>query len=370
MARNRLGVQKDGKTWRIKTNIVVDGKTIAIHRRGFKTQTDAVIAYEQIINDYRAHGYTDSFVRVFDALDDFIEFKSQTLKDRGYGLKKKLSKHLSMYETDLMKNIVQYNELLNFKDYLTSLDLTDDYINKIIRWYYQFLEYCYNRGIITNNDFKNVNLVITNIKSNQIKKEQPIWSKEQFTAFLEVIPKDSRDYVLYALWGQIGARIGEIRALQVRDFDLHNKSISIARQANSKMGINKTVFTTPKTRKANRTIPISENLTALIYDYIKTLGLKDEDLLFPSNRNGILSEHPIRKAIKKYAAAAGVPYINPHGIRHSNTTWLLTGSLTLDEVGAVSERLGHTNKSTTLNIYYHINKSESRNLVDLVDFNL
>lgn len=368
MARNKLGVQKDGKTWRIKTNIVVDGKTIAIHRRGFKTQTDAVIEYERIVSDYRAHGFKDQYTKVFDALGSYIEYRGANLKDGAYSLKLHLEKHLRNYENDLMKNLVKYNELIALKEYILSLDVTDMHKNRLILWIRTFLEYTHNRGIIDLQDFKNVNLVLTTFNSSHVKKVQQIWSKEQFKAFLDVIPKDSRDSVLFALWGHIGARIGEIRALQVRDIDFYNKTIIISRQANSKLGINQTLFTTPKTVKSNRVIFISENMNDLLKDYVTTLGLANEDLLFRSRSGHVLSEHPIRHAIKKYAAASGVPYINPHGIRHSNTTWLLTGSLTLDEIGAVSERLGHRNKSTTLDIYYHINKGESRNLADLVDF--
>jgi integrase len=65
---------------------------------------------------------------------------------------------------------------------------------------------------------------------------------------------------------------------------------------------------------------------------------------------------------------AGVKYISVHGIRHSNTTWLLKGEHSMEEIGIISERLGHSNKTTTLNIYYHINKKGRQNILKTLSF--
>ncbi|MBQ6921338.1 MAG: tyrosine-type recombinase/integrase [Bacilli bacterium] len=54
-----------------------------------------------------------------------------------------------------------------------------------------------------------------------------------------------------------------------------------------------------------------------------------------------------------------VTKITPHGIRHSNATWLLNNpNLTMMEIGMISERLGHESKKVTLDIYYHLTKNK------------
>lgn len=104
-------------------------------------------------------------------------------------------------------------------------------------------------------------------------------------------------------------------------------------------------------------------------DYIESLKLNENDFIFYGQSKQIpLSENSIRSAQKKYSTLANVPYIKPHGIRHSNTTWLLTSISSLNEIGDVSERLGHSSKKVTLDIYFHINKIKNKNLIDIVDF--
>jgi integrase len=49
--------------------------------------------------------------------------------------------------------------------------------------------------------------------------------------------------------------------------------------------------------------------------------------------------------------AAGLEYVNPHGLRHSFTSILMGSAV---PVTVVSANLGHADPSTTLRIYSHI----------------
>ncbi|MGE4342000.1 MAG: tyrosine-type recombinase/integrase [Bacilli bacterium] len=100
-------------------------------------------------------------------------------------------------------------------------------------------------------------------------------------------------------------------------------------------------------------------MTKLLKEYTENIKIIGSHFLFSdhgSNNPTPLSEHSIRMAIRKYSKIAVVKDINTHGIRHSNTTWLLTGDFSLEDIGKVSERLGHSSKTTTLNTYFHINR--------------
>lgn len=369
MARNKVGVYKDGSRWRVQTTITINGERIQISKRGFKTQNDAFIFREQALFKILNDSHIPGFVSVSKALEMFFEFKSKSLKNNSvYHFKMRLLKHTSEIKDKSIKNIVTYRALMDYKDYIISLNVTSRYKNRMITIYKEFLTFSYNRGLIDLEDFKNVNLVLVAINQSDEKKEQPTWSKRQYQFFLDSMPKKSIELVLFTLWGQIGARISEIRALQVKHFNYQNKSIKIEQQANSRLGIGKTIITSPKTSKSNRIIQLSDGVCDLLLDYINGLDLNNESFLFSSSRNLPMSENTIRRLLNKYAVLANLPHLNPHGIRHSNTTWLLTGILNLDEIGAVSERLGHSSKTTTLNIYFHVNKASNRNLSKIVDF--
>ncbi|MBF6591284.1 MAG: tyrosine-type recombinase/integrase [Ktedonobacterales bacterium] len=48
---------------------------------------------------------------------------------------------------------------------------------------------------------------------------------------------------------------------------------------------------------------------------------------------------------------AGLPYINPHGERHTHISDLITAGV---PILGVSERVGHTNPSFTQSVYGHV----------------
>jgi len=55
--------------------------------------------------------------------------------------------------------------------------------------------------------------------------------------------------------------------------------------------------------------------------------------------------------IERYAAAAGVPRITFHDLRHTYATAALEGGVAMK---VVSERIGHSNVSFTMQTYAHV----------------
>lgn len=373
MPSRRSGIFKESNgTYRINTKVRVSGKTIHLTRRGFKSQQEAYIEKERLINEILLNEGLTERENFKYLVDLFIEYRKPQLKDSNiYRIDKLINKYFSVFFSKQIYQVASSRALTDFINSIDKLEYSIDYKNKIIRALKEILTYGYNRGIISNSDFKNINLVLIPLKDNSVGnlKEIPILTKSQYKQFLDVIPDDTRDKVLFSLWGQLGARIGEIRGLQVKHFDAVDSTITITQQANSKLGTGKFEITTPKSKKSNRIIHISESMSNDISRYIMALDLKADDFLFfGKSKSSPLSEHSIREAQKKYSKLAGVPYIKPHGIRHSNTTWLLSGITSLDDIGAVSERLGHSSKKITLDIYFHINKVKKNSLIDILDF--
>ena len=79
-------------------------------------------------------------------------------------------------------------------------------------------------------------------------------------------------------------REGELLALSPADIDLDNKTISINRTYQRIEG--KDVFTSPKTRKSKRKIPIPDFLCQELSDYIQSRYMLDADeRLFPVTKS-------------------------------------------------------------------------------------
>jgi integrase len=78
---------------------------------------------------------------------------------------------------------------------------------------------------------------------------------------------------------------------------------------------------------------------------------QDHDLVFCNQYGSFLRPDRVRKQFQKLLAEAGLPHMRFHDLRHSAATILLSMGV---PVKVVQEILGHSNISTTLNIYAHV----------------
>lgn len=368
----RPGIYKDGKKWRIVTKVTINGESIHIHRRGFESEADAYYEKTRIIHELNVQaklGHYSSFGQLVSSYFEYV--KNQFKPSYIYRSQLVVEKHFGHFYNEKLITVCGYKFLENVVNDIGSKKVSTDYKNKLLRQLKAILNYGANRGLLDNASLSNVTLLLIAFKDNEIKTRKiiPILTKDEYSAFLEAIPQYSRDRVLFTLWGQTGLRIGEIRALTPKHIDRINKQIIINQQAVTKLGIGRTIITSPKTKKSIRNIDVSSKMIAQLDEFISALEIGQDDFIFYGASKKIpLSENSIRAAQKKYSKLAGVEYIKPHGIRHSNTTWLLSNVDTLEEVGEVSERLGHSSKKVTLDIYFHTIKKRNNDLLKVVDF--
>ncbi|WP_326974826.1 MULTISPECIES: tyrosine-type recombinase/integrase [Acutalibacteraceae] len=149
-----------------------------------------------------------------------------------------------------------------------------------------------------------------------------------------------------------GIRLGELCALRWSDLDFEAGTMSIVRTVsrtkNFEPGTNKTVLLvgTPKSQKSVRKIPLPDFLLRL-FDQWKCE--KEDNYIF-SDSAAPMDPRTYQRFYQRILADSGVPYRKFHAIRHSFATRALELGV---DIKTLSELLGHSNVSITLNIYAH-----------------
>lgn len=161
-----------------------------------------------------------------------------------------------------------------------------------------------------------------------------------------------------------GLRIGELCSLQWNDINLKKSLISINKTVQRiyvkdfKESKSKIIITTPKTKNANREIPVSKEFIELLK---KIKGNNNEYILSGSEK--LIEPRTYRKYFDKVLKEIKINHINFHSLRHTFATNCI--SLGVD-YKTVSELLGHANVNITLNLYVHPRLSQKKKCIKLI----
>jgi site-specific recombinase, phage integrase family len=161
-----------------------------------------------------------------------------------------------------------------------------------------------------------------------------------------------------------GLRIGELCALQWNNIDFKknilsvNKTIQRVYIKDKDNNISKVIITTPKTKNANREIPINKEFLELL----KNIKTKADDYII-TGTNKYLEPRTYRKYFNKVLKLVKIKQFNFHSLRHTFATNCI--SLGVD-YKTVSELLGHANVNITLNLYVHPRLSQKKKCIDMI----
>jgi site-specific recombinase XerD len=95
----------------------------------------------------------------------------------------------------------------------------------------------------------------------------------------------------------------------------------------------------------DRYLPLHPHLVTLIGDYRATHVTPGNPLLLPRENGRPLDRHTVTRLINKAGAAAGLPHIHPHQLRHTLATQAINRGMTLEAIAAL---LGHRSLDMTL----------------------
>lgn len=163
-----------------------------------------------------------------------------------------------------------------------------------------------------------------------------------------------------------GLRIGEVCALKWSDINVTDGILTVNRTIERIYIIEgekkhtELVINTPKTKNSCREIPMNKELLGMLKPLKKVVN---DDYYILTNDERPTEPRTYRNYYKRLMEKLDIPKLKYHGLRHSFATRCI-------EVGCdyktVSVLLGHSNISTTLNLYVHPNMEQKKRCIDKV----
>ena len=217
---------------------------------------------------------------------------------------------------------------------------------------------------INEDKIKHIELTFNYPKDNKENKLYVLTKREQNKITNYVLENiNSRNIgLLISLYS--GIRIGELCALRWEDVDFKkncltiNKTIQRVYIKDKNKNISKVIITTPKTKNANREIPINKDFLEIL----KKVKSDKKHYVLTGNEKYI-EPRTYRKHFNKVLDELKIKHFNFHSLRHTFATNCI--SLGVD-YKTVSELLGHANVNITLNLYVHPRYSQKKKCIDLV----
>ena len=228
------------------------------------------------------------------------------------------------------------------------------FTNKTIRNYISFLSevlsYAVQQGIIQSNPCDSV------IKPKIKQSEKKIYTQDEMERFLSALDTDSKVSAKYRAFFYVavytGFRSGEMLGLRWCDVDYARHLISVE-QALSYTPETGKFFDDPKTAQSKRTIMCSEDVftvLSVLEAEQERKGTREAGLVFVNDLGEPLQATAINNWLKRFCERYDLPYYGVHMFRHFHATVLAMAGI---DPKTISLQLGHSQVSTTMNIYAH-----------------
>lgn len=206
------------------------------------------------------------------------------------------------------------------------------------------------------------------------KKEADEMYKELNAKYKTGNPKYTSTAWAVILLIHTGLRIGELKALKWNDIDFENKTITIDESmAKVKEDIDesryKTILKKTKNRSSTRIIPLDSIAIEMIEKFSQyNPNHKLTDFVCLSQVKEVVKQQNIHKVANRMLKAIGSDKkISPHGLRHTFGSILYEKGVPLK---VISKLMGHSNITTTANIYIGIEFEQMSNAVEYLELDV
>lgn len=349
-----IGKKKSFWYFRIRVYDYVQGKNIDVYRSGFNTKKEASEAAQEYSKSFEPKTEQYSINSTFDDVyNEYLEIRKKKIKITVYYNElPTLNKHILSFFSGVKIRQISKQLFDRWIKEMSTKELSISYKSQILntlkqiavlvrRRYKMDLQFMEEEPLFKSDEYKD--------------NEKKIYTLEQAKKLIDATDDDLYK-TLFTIMYYSGMRLGEIRALNWKDFNGNGLNVRKSINTRIKKHTGESIITTPKTKKSVRSVPLP-NIASESLKHYKTIcenkaGYSMGWFIFGDSEP--LSETTLRRKLLTYSKRAGLHYVTPHGFRHSYTTLLYLLKVP-DEIAR--ETLGHESIETTRNIYTHISSS-------------
>lgn len=206
-------------------------------------------------------------------------------------------------------------------------------------------------------------------------EQKTVYTEEQLGQFIQALkPQPVKYKAMVFLALTCGLRREEILGLQWKHFDFENKTVKIEQAVvyTKQTGV---IAKKTKNERSTRLLTFPSYILPVLKQH-KTgqlanrlqLGTKwegakeaEDDFVFTQWSGKLMFPYTMNKWLTKFVENNNLPKITPHIFRHMAATYLITAG---HDIRTVSGKLGHSQTSTTMNIYSHLMDKAEKETAD------
>ncbi|MEG1409863.1 MAG: site-specific integrase [Terrisporobacter sp.] len=252
---------------------------------------------------------------------------------------------------------------IHIQDYVD--DLLDLLTPQTIKIHLNILNLAFKRAYRLKLIKENVVQFVEVPKNKKYKNE--IYNTKDMQILLEKCHGTSLELPIIIATG-LGLRISEILGLTWNNIDFNDFTITVEKITARDKG--KVVLKEPKTESSIRTISAPKEIIIMLKQLKKdklSAKLKGEkshrELVFYDKNLEPIAPDVISKRFRYFLEENNLKHIRFHDLRHSHVTLLIDAKV---PIKVISERVGHSNINTTLNIYSHALKEMDQEASDKI----
>ena len=258
---------------------------------------------------------------------------------------------MNHYENLLIKDIdrMKYQEIINEYALTHEKQTTMDFHHQIKGAIIDAVD----EGYISKNPTRKV---IIKGKPPRIKKTKYInqYELQRLLKALDLNEELNIDWLIFLI-AKTGMRFSEALAITPSDFDFQNQFITVSKTWDYKFDKG---FLPTKNKSSVRKIRVDWQTASQFKNLVKDLN--DDDPIFINKK---IYNSTVNELLKRRCLMVEIPIISIHGLRHTHASILLYNGVS---IASVSSRLGHSNMTTTQQIYLHIIQELENKDIDII----
>lgn len=350
----------------VKTSIAtIDGKKIIKIEDALKVRDNPKIKMQV--------GYEVAYKEDFDSLWEKYTDDCRDIQRLSYNTMIRKKKTYDKYLKDRFKKKVSKITEKDIISLINNADTTIKQKNQIIKEFKTFFNWCIKENYLIVSPVRNIK------KFTVEKSEMKYWTPDELSLFLKTLDSDIennintdtayRTKIFTLIEFSLGNRVGETRALTYECFDNNLGIVKIKHSINYDRSSNDFLSNT-KNYHSQRIVDVTSKLIEEVNKYKQYLincgyNVKDTDIIFFNySTKKPYSDSTLRLSFKYYCDKANVSKIRMYDLRHTYVATMMSEG---KELYHISERIGHSDYSTTVNKYGHLSTKTRKEIAAITD---